>query len=117
MFCNHNLQDSSDMKSLKSDEKECKYATTKRLFNRKIQRAFRHFDRENSGIMELAAFKRVLSIINVHLKDDEISKVFDYVDFDKSGKIDCPKFRKFVQTPFRAGARIRFDMMLNISHP
>jgi len=117
MFRNHKLQHGNELENFESEYRESIYAATKRLFNRKIQRAFRHFDLENSGILKLATFKRVLSIINVRLEDDEIRKVFDYVDFDKSGKIDCPKLRKFVQTPFHAGARIRFDMLLNVSHP
>jgi len=120
MFRNRDvLRDRSTFPLFKSREK-VNYVEAKRLFRRKIQRAFCHFDRDDcmGSKWTVDDVKRMLRVIKVHVKDAAVIKqIFNYVDWNHSGTIDFAKFVRFVQTPFKPSDLIRLDMALNLYNP
>jgi len=94
------------------------YVQKKRLFKRKIQRTFFHLqpDKIHWGI-NIEAFKKLLSIIKLRLKDDNVLKIFQHINPANKGSINFVEFMSFVQTPFSPADQIRLDMSLHLHQP
>lgn len=114
------LRGGSIFPSFRNQQQKINYVEAKRLFRRKIQRAFLHFDKAEciESKWTVDDVKRMLRVIKVSIKDDSvIKKIFNYVDWNDSGTIDFSKFVRFVQTPFKPSDLIRLDMALNLCNP
>jgi len=95
-----------------------RYVQTKRLFKRKIQRAFLHMNRDGFlyGI-DLEAFKRALSLIEVRASEADVVRIFKHIDLDGNGIISLREFMYFVRTPFDPKDQIRLDISLHVHRP
>jgi len=68
-------------------------------------------------VINLEAFKMFLSVIKIKLQDDEILKIFQYIDSTQKGTIDMVKLMRFIKIPFNPAEQIRMGMSLNIHNP
>jgi len=90
-----------------------KFLSKKR--SRTIRKLLPYFDEEDD--INLEAFKMFLSIIKLKLQDDEILKIFQYIDSTQKGTIDMVKLMRFIHIPFNPAEQIRMDMSLHIHNP
>jgi len=94
------------------------YVQKKRLFKRKIQRTFFHLLPDDiQWAMNMEAFKKLLSIIKLRLKDDNVIKILQHINPANKGSINFVEFMRFVQTPFSPAEQIRLDMSLHLEQP
>jgi len=94
------------------------YVQKKRLFKRKIQRTFFHLQPDNIyGGINMEAFKKLMSIIKLRLRDDNVLKIFQHINPANKGSINFVEFMRFVQTPFSPADQIRLDMSLHLDQP
>ena len=55
-----------------------------------LDKAFRHFDTDNSGFLDKAEFKRVLTELGTApMSDKEFKAVWKNVDENSDGKVSC----------------------------
>jgi len=94
------------------------YVHNNRLLKRKVRRSFSCLDPDSEDEdINLEQFKRFLAIRKIGLRDDEILKLFRYIDSTQKGTIDFVEFMRFIKIPFNPTKQIRLIMSLHIHNP
>jgi len=95
-----------------------KYVHKKGLLKRKVRRTFSYLDPDSldEGI-NLEEFKKFLSVRKIRLRDDEILKLFQYIDSTQKGSINFVELMRFIKIPFNPAEQIRMNMSLHIHNP
>ena len=57
-----------------------------------IEKAFKLFDVDNSGSIDINELKEAMKALGIYLKKEEIKKIMDEVDEDGSGTIELREF-------------------------
>ena len=62
-----------------------------------VPKLFRHYDRDNSGVLEFGEFcqavRRDAKLTKAEVSDTELKKLFDQADTDKGGTIGLDEFK------------------------
>ncbi|CRL00121.1 CLUMA_CG013401, isoform A [Clunio marinus] len=63
-----------------------------------LKEAFRIFDSDNTGCIQLDVVKEILTLFNGHeVDDDELNEVMEEFDEDENGTIEFPEFIKLAE--------------------
>jgi len=87
------------------------------IFKRKIGKAFESMDSDGSGGMDRQEFRTIMNSIKIKLREQEVDAVFETIDTSKNGIIDLEEFEYFLEYPFPARNKIRFEFLNQIDYP
>lgn len=63
----------------------------------KIEEAYRHFDKDGSGILELGEFKEAVRMLGIDIAPEDFESFWNEIDCDGGGAIDLEEFRRVVE--------------------
>jgi len=89
----------------------------KSLLKRKILQAFKRFDVDNSGWLDINEFQEIMQVVNVNVGDMELVEIFNYIDRDRDGRLELDELEHFLGNPFEPHEVVRVTMDLNLKHP
>merc|ERR1719397_592112 len=74
-------------------------------------------DADSSGALDWEEFVNVMAVVKMDFSDDDLAKIFNYVDLDNNGTIDLLELEKFLGMNACPRDLIRYSMLINLHKP
>merc|ERR550534_2435527 len=74
-------------------------------------------DADSSGELDWEEFVNVMAVTKMDFSDDELVKIFKYVDLDNSGTIDLMELERFLGMNACPRDLIRCSMLMHLDKP
>ncbi|CAG2184379.1 neo-calmodulin-like [Mytilus galloprovincialis] len=74
-------------------------ATRKEDQEETLKRAFKIFDKDGNGTIDVKELERVTTQLGEVLSEEELAQMFKIADANKDGKIDYKEFTKYITKP------------------
>lgn len=90
---------------------------SRELSRKKIHRAFKYIDTNNTGRVTLNEFRELLLLLNFHFPNPVVNEIFELVDRNCNGTIELYEFENFLEASHPPENKIRCDFFLNLAYP
>merc|ERR1719419_1283781 len=74
-------------------------------------------DVDSSGALDWEEFVNVMALLKMDFSDDDLAKIFNYVDLDNSGTIELMELERFLCMNACPRDLIRCSMLINLHKP